>query len=133
MPSLSVKSIVNLISAGTKSVDRAIQSTRRGSKIRPKTKLGSAEVKVKPSKVSVPLPDEIWGKICDNLSPFDQIKLRRVNKQLHGVVEKRLESQIYLDAVKCDVDEVLLDENESKCFLQIYRYKNVISVGIMEI
>uniref|UniRef100_A0AC34G6E9 F-box domain-containing protein n=2 Tax=Panagrolaimus sp. ES5 TaxID=591445 RepID=A0AC34G6E9_9BILA len=110
MPSLSIKSIVNLITAGTKSVDRAIQSTRRGSnKIRPK-KSSIADVKIKPSKVTIPLPDECWNLICDNLSSFDQIKLRRVNKQLHGIVEKRLESQIYLDIVKCDTDEILLDE-----------------------
>ena len=117
MPSLSVKSIVNLISAGTKSVDRAIQSSRRGSKIRPKTKLGLSDSKCKPGKVTVPLPDDIWNQICDNLSPFEQIKLRRVNKQLYNVIEKRFETQIYLDVVKCDVDEVLInEENDSKFF-----------------
>jgi hypothetical protein len=125
MPSLSVKSIVNLITAGTKSVDRAIQSTRRGTnKIRPKSKATDSQIKIKPSKVSIPLPDECWNLICDNLSAFDQIKLRRVNKQLHNVVEKRLEKQIYLDIVKCDVDEVLLDEEQSD--FQKHRRNNVL-------
>jgi hypothetical protein len=125
MPSLSVKSIVNLITAGTKSVDRAIQSTRRGSnKIRPK-KSTASDIKIKPSKVSIPLPDECWNLICDNLSSFDQIKLRRVNKQLHSVVEKRLESQIYLDIVKCDTDEILLDEQNQNDF-QKHRKNNVL-------
>lgn len=110
MPSLTIKSLINLVSSGTKTVDKAIH--KGSSKIRSKSKsISSTNKKQKESEI--PLPDNVWDKICDNLSPFDQLKLRRVNKQLNSVVEKRLQKMIYLDVVKCELNEVLPDNQKS--------------------
>uniref|UniRef100_A0A7E4V6S4 Cyclin_C domain-containing protein n=1 Tax=Panagrellus redivivus TaxID=6233 RepID=A0A7E4V6S4_PANRE len=41
------------------------------------------------------------------------MRLRRVNKQLNHVVEERLQSQIYLDVVKCDLLDVMREDEQS--------------------
>lgn len=123
MPSLTIKSLINLVNSGTKTVDKAIH--KGSSKIRPKSKSIHSPHK-KQKEPEIPLPDNVWDKICDNLSPFDQLRLRRVNKQVNSVVEKRLHQIIYLDVVKCELNEVLPDnqQNDGRFLLILTFFKN---------
>ncbi|KAE9551240.1 hypothetical protein FO519_005551 [Halicephalobus sp. NKZ332] len=123
MPALTIKSLINIVTNGTKTVDKAIH--KGSSKIRPKSKSVPSTSK-KQNGPEIHLPDDIWDKICDGLSPFDQLKLRRVNKQLNSVVEKRLQKTIYLDVVKCELNEVLPDHEQNDGEFYRHRKHNIL-------
>lgn len=122
MPTFSFKILATLLSSGTKTVDRALH--RSSKKLRTKSKTRIVPTKSQKQLKEPPkLSDDIWGTICDHLSPFDQIKLRRVNKQLNNVIEKRLHSQIYLDIVKCDMNDILPDGAENDGMFHEFNYQ----------
>ncbi|CAB3398841.1 unnamed protein product [Caenorhabditis bovis] len=53
------------------------------------------------------LPDAIWDRVLDNLTPFERVKLRRVNQKLKGLVEKRRRRLLYADFLRTDVNTIV--------------------------
>ncbi|CAD5231506.1 unnamed protein product [Bursaphelenchus xylophilus] len=67
----------------------------------------------------ITLPNEIWSLICTELSPFDLLNLRRVNRQLNELVTDKLKALFYLDLLRCDTEQLSNDEYEDEDFHQL--------------
>ncbi|CAI5450158.1 unnamed protein product [Caenorhabditis angaria] len=53
------------------------------------------------------LPENVWDKILDFLPPLEVVKVRRVNKMLKTLVEKRKKRILYADFLRSDVFQLL--------------------------
>ena len=62
-------------------------------------------------RTEIHLTDELWTMITTHLSPLDVLRLRCVNRQLHSVVERRLNAIFYIDALQCNLSDVRFDQN----------------------
>ncbi|CAB04657.1 F-box domain-containing protein [Caenorhabditis elegans] len=56
------------------------------------------------------LPESVWDNILDNLSPFERVKMRRINHKIKNVVDKRRKRVLYADFLRTDVDTILPPE-----------------------
>ncbi|CAD6186627.1 unnamed protein product [Caenorhabditis auriculariae] len=52
-------------------------------------------------------PDNVWSKILDELSPFEQARMRAVNTKLRNLVDERRRRILYLDVLRMDVGQLL--------------------------
>uniref|UniRef100_A0AC35THY6 F-box domain-containing protein n=1 Tax=Rhabditophanes sp. KR3021 TaxID=114890 RepID=A0AC35THY6_9BILA len=67
------------------------------------------------------LPDAIWGKVFDELEPFDLIRMRKVSKQFERIVETKLSNTLYLDVMKCDLNDVIIEDTDNDG--EFYKHK----------
>uniref|UniRef100_A0A8R1HJ08 F-box domain-containing protein n=1 Tax=Caenorhabditis japonica TaxID=281687 RepID=A0A8R1HJ08_CAEJA len=53
------------------------------------------------------LPESVWEIILDHLSPFERVKMRRVNQKLKNMVDNRRKRVLYADFLRTDVSSIL--------------------------
>ncbi|KAH7730891.1 Protein R13H4.5 [Aphelenchoides avenae] len=105
MPSLlPLKSLVVFFNASRRKYDSVVQ---------PRKKCLRKGKKQSTEENEIVLTDELWMAIFDRVSPFDILRLRRVNRQLRNVAQQRLDSLIYFDVVKCDLGEIMHEEHDN--------------------
>jgi hypothetical protein len=64
--------------------------------------------------------------ILNYVTPFDLLRLRRVNRQMHLLGQRRLNALIYFDVVKCDLGEILPDEQQTDGEFHRHRKSNLL-------
>uniref|UniRef100_A0A914DT78 F-box domain-containing protein n=1 Tax=Acrobeloides nanus TaxID=290746 RepID=A0A914DT78_9BILA len=116
MPSLlPLKTLADYFDAGKRKYNSLVSASKKSKRF-PKFKSRKNRELTQISSTDenpLLLTEEIWSMVFDHCSPFDLLKMRQVNRNFKKLVQRRLNSLIYFDVVKCDLNEILAENQLS--------------------